>query len=45
MMIMENTLIKKIQENKETNKLLKNHEIIKTIFLPNRLINIIIKDD
>jgi leucyl-tRNA synthetase len=43
--INEETLIKKIQENKETNKLLKNHEIIKTIFVQNRLINIIIKDD
>ena len=43
--INEETLIKKIQENKETNKLLKNQEIIKTIFVQNRLINIIIKDD
>ncbi len=43
--INEKTLIKKIQENKETNKLLKNQEIKKTIFVQNRLINIIIKDD
>ena len=43
--INEETLIKKIQENQATNKLLKNQEIIKTIFVQNRLINIIIKDD
>jgi len=38
----EKTLLKKINENKETEKLLKEQKIQKTIFVSNRLINIII---
>jgi len=38
----EKDLLKKIEENKETEKLLKNQKIRKTIFVSNRLINIII---
>ena len=38
----EGSLLKKIKENKETEKLLKEQKILKTIFVSNRLINIII---
>ena len=38
----EESLLKKIKENKETEKLLKEQKILKTIFVSNRLINIII---
>ena len=38
----EKALLKIIQENKETEKLLKNQNIKKTIFVSNRLINIIL---
>jgi len=40
--INEKDLLKEIEENKETEKLLKNQKIQKTIFVSNRLINIII---
>jgi len=40
--INEKDLLKEIEENKETKKLLKNQKIQKTIFVSNRLINIII---
>ena len=40
--INEKDLLKEIQENEETEKLLKNQKIQKTIFVSNRLINIII---
>ena len=40
--INEECLLKKIEKNKETEKLLKNQKIQKTIFVSNRLINIII---
>ena len=38
----EKTLLRKIEENKETENLIKNQKIQKTIFVSNRLINIII---
>ena len=38
----ERDILKEIQENKNTNKLLIDQKIKKTIFVPNRLINIII---
>ena len=38
----EKTLLKEIQENKETEKLLKDQKIQKIIFVSNRLINIIL---
>ena len=38
----EKTLLKKIRENKETEKFIKEQKIRKTIFVSNRLINIII---
>jgi len=40
--IIEKDLLKEIKENKETEKLLKDQKIQKTIFVSNRLINIII---
>ena len=40
--IIEKDLLKEIKENKETEKLLENQKIKKTIFISNRLINIII---
>ena len=40
--IIEKDLLKEIKENKETEKLLENQRIKKTIFISNRLINIII---
>ena len=39
----EKDILKKIQLNDETEKLLRDQEIIKTIFVSNRLINIILK--
>ncbi|WP_415303991.1 leucine--tRNA ligase [Candidatus Pelagibacter sp. Uisw_090] len=38
----EKTLLKQIEENKDTEKLLKDQKVKKTIFVSNRLINIII---
>ncbi|WP_415323407.1 leucine--tRNA ligase [Candidatus Pelagibacter sp. Uisw_127] len=40
--INEEDLLKEIQENKDTEELIKNQKIVKTIFVSNRLINIII---
>ena len=40
--INEANILKEIQENKDTEKLLKGQKIQKTIFVSNRLINIII---
>ena len=40
--IEENLIIKKIKSNNETKKFLQNQKIKKTIFVSNRLINIII---
>ena len=41
--ISEEMLLKEIKENKKTKELLKDQKIQKTIFVSNRLINIIIK--
>jgi leucyl-tRNA synthetase len=41
--ISEKELIKEIKENENVNKYLKNKEILKSIFIQNKLINIIIK--
>ena len=38
----ENSILNKIKSNNETEKLLQNQKIKKTIFVSNRLINIII---
>ena len=38
----ENSILNKIESNDETKKFLQNQEIKKTIFVPNRLINIIL---
>jgi leucyl-tRNA synthetase len=40
--INEEDLLKEIQENKDTEELIKKQKIVKTIFVSNRLINIII---
>ena len=40
--ISEEDLLKEIQENKDTEELIKKQKIVKTIFVSNRLINIII---
>ena len=40
--ITEKDVLKKIKLNQEIKKFLKNQEIKKTIFVPNRLVNIII---
>ena len=40
--IIEKDVLKKIKLNQEVKKFLKNQEIKKTIFVPNRLVNIII---
>ena len=37
----ENSLLNKIKENNKLNEYLKNKKIIKKIFIPNKLINII----
>jgi leucyl-tRNA synthetase len=38
----EKTILKEVHENKETEKFLQNQKIVKIIFIPNRLINIIL---
>ena len=42
--INEESLLKEIRKNKQTEKLLKEQKILKTIFVSNRLINIIIQE-
>ena len=42
--INEESLLKEIRKNKQTEKLLKEQKILKTIFVSNRLINIIIRE-
>ena len=39
----ENEILKEIKSNNETKKLLKDQKVGKTIFVSNRLINIILK--
>jgi leucyl-tRNA synthetase len=41
--INENEILNEIKSNTEAKKLLKEQKILKTIFIPNRLINIIIQ--
>ncbi|WP_415278267.1 leucine--tRNA ligase [Candidatus Pelagibacter sp. Uisw_094] len=40
--MIKNDVLKEVKNNQEIEKLLKNHEVKKLIFVPNRLINIII---
>ena len=40
--MIKNDVLKEVKNNQEIGKLFKNHEVKKLIFVPNRLINIII---
>ena len=42
--ITEDTLIKLIKEDKKLDKFIKNKKIIRSIFIKNKLINLIIKE-